>query len=512
MNSKEQEIEKRRILDPLIDKVFGSSRSSKNKNKSISKRTEALAGRISSDLTAMVRMTTKIETSVQKNENSILTNPEVGADTDKASKILDNMLSFMQKSREQDTQEFETKSSFNELNANDDADRHKEIMDVFIEATKKKRQAEKDMAKKAKKRKADTKKEEKKPEPAKKGEPAAKTETKQEAPKQEAPKQETPSARRTTGSTPSEPSAVAQTVKEGLKQGAKTATRAGAIVGVTTAQAIGRTESGGNYDVSFGDSFDKKAGKMVNKAKDPKTGELLNLKTPEEFSGKKLTEMTLAEVKAFGEYRSQNGAGAGAVGAYQFMPSTLFGRKDKNGNLIPGLVQQLKLSMNDKFDKETQDKLQDTLHSQDVATLKRLGVPITPGYEYMAHYIGAGGASAVFRSVSAGENKTVAQVIIDSGKSVGNNKELYEIEAKNFEKLLQGRLEKKGGLTPHSEGSDVGQVLSEKSQQNTDMAKDLKQQSPGSTIVVSQNNTNNQQKTVVMNPPRKEELNPTMRN
>ena len=48
--------------------------------------------------------------------------------------------------------------------------------------------------------------------------------------------------------------------KEGLKQGAKTATRAGAIVGVTTAQAIGRTESGGNYDVSFGDSFDKEMG------------------------------------------------------------------------------------------------------------------------------------------------------------------------------------------------------------------------------------------------------------
>lgn len=519
MNSDNQEIEKRKILDPLIDKVFGSSRSSKNKNKSVSKRTEALAGRISSDLTAMVRMTAKIETSVQKNESGILANPEVG-DTGKAAKILDNMLSFMQKSREQDTQEFETRSSFNELNAHSDSDKHKEIMDVFIEATKKKRQAEKDMAKESKKRKADAKREKSKEQPkgetkpteapaAKPAQSSAPAQPGAPASKPAAPARTTPTAKPVeTPATPSAPSAAVQTIKEG----AKTAARAGVIVGVATAQSIGGAESGGNYDISYGDSFDKKAGKMVNNARDPKTREPLHLKTPEEFSGKKLTEMTLAEVKAFGEYRSQNGAGAGAVGKYQFMPSTLFGRKDKSGNVIPGLVQQLKLSMNDKFDKETQDKLQDTLHSQDVATLKRLGVPITPGYEYMAHYIGAAGAAAVFKSINKGEDKTVAQVMVDSGYPVGNNEELKTIRAINFEKILQSRLEKKGGLTPHSEGSDVGQVLSEKSQQNTDIKKDLVQQSSGSTVIVSQNTTNNQQKTLIMNSAKKEELNPTMRN
>jgi hypothetical protein len=35
---------------------------------------------------------------------------------------------------------------------------------------------------------------------------------------------------------------------------------------------------------------------------------------------------------------------------------------------------------------------------------------------------------------------------------VGNNPELHKLKAKDFEKELQGRLEKKGNLTPHSAG------------------------------------------------------------
>jgi hypothetical protein len=237
------------------------------------------------------------------------------------------------------------------------------------------------------------------------------------------------------------------------------------------AQSIGAAESGGNYDISYGDSFDKKQGKFINIAKDPKTNKLLNLKTPEEFSGKKLTEMTLEEVKAFGEYRSKNGAGAGAVGKYQFMPTTLFGRYDKKGVFQPGLVQQLKVPMSAKFDGSLQERLQELLHTQDVATLKRMGVPITPGYEYMAHYIGAAGASAVFKSINRGEDKTVAQVMMDSGFSVGNNKELYEIKARNFEKLLQGRLEKKGQLAPHSTIPEIGKELNDSSVNNAEMKK-----------------------------------------
>jgi hypothetical protein len=239
------------------------------------------------------------------------------------------------------------------------------------------------------------------------------------------------------------------------------------------ASAIGASESGGNYDISFGDRFDKKSGKVINVAKDPKTGQPLNLMTPEEFSGgKKLTEMTLEEVKAFGKYRSQNGAGAGAVGKYQFMPSTLFGRTNKQGKHIPGLVDQLGLPMNTIFSGQIQEQLQELLHTQDVNALKKAGVPITPGYEYMAHYIGAAGAAAVYNSIKRGEDKTVAQVMMDAGYSVGNNAELYKIRAMDFEKELQSRLEKKGNLVPHS-SADSGEQIDSKTKENKEMKKSV---------------------------------------
>jgi hypothetical protein len=93
----------------------------------------------------------------------------------KATASLNKMLSFMEKSRTDDMQEQDTLDSFKEMNENKREDRHKEVMDVFIEATKVRRKAMKHMAKEAKKRpareKAETKKETK----------PAKTEPKTEA-------------------------------------------------------------------------------------------------------------------------------------------------------------------------------------------------------------------------------------------------------------------------------------------------------------------------------------------
>ena len=71
----------------------------------------------------------------------------------------------------------------------------------------------------------------------------------------------------------------------------------------------------------------------------------------------------------------------------------------------------------------------------------------------MAHYIGAGGAGAVNRAKSRGENKTVAQAMIDEGlKAPGreNNPELYEIKVKDFEGILAQRMSKHGASSPHS--------------------------------------------------------------
>ena len=424
----------------------------------------------------------------------------------KATASLNKMLSFMEKSRTDDMQEQDTLDSFKEMNENKREDRHKEVMDVFIEATKVRRKAMKHMAKEAKKRPAREKAEKKKETKP------AKTEPKTEEPSTTKPVETVP---KTPTAAPAPPVVTPKPaiVKPAITETAKTAAKVGVgVAGMATMNsAIGGAESGGNYDVSYGDSLDKKTGKMVNRAKDPKTGKPLNLKTPEEFSGKKLTEMTLSEVKAFGEYRSQNGAGAGAVGKYQFMPSTLFGRKNKKGEFVPGLVQQLKKPMSSLFNETLQDELQNALRAQDVATLKRLGVPITPGYEYMAHYIGAGGAAAVFNSINRGEDKTVAQVMIDSGYAVGNNQELYKLRAIEFEKTLQGRLEKKGGLTPHSEANSVGEKANTTSKENTDMRKDMSQGSAGGSPVIFQNNNTTKAKTNIHRAAPQEQLNPTMR-
>jgi chemotaxis protein histidine kinase CheA len=469
----------------------------------------------------------------QSNYWQKFSNPNMGGSR-RATQVLEKIVSFMEKSREDDIKEQDTLDSYNELNEYMKQDNHKEVMDVFKEAIKNKRKAMKEMAKEAKKRQAQEKAEKKKEQAPKTKTEAPKQEapkTKTEAPKQEAPKTkpETPKTEaaptaRPVESTPSAPPTATPTtptvtpktsiVKPAIES-AKTAAKV--VVGVAgvsaMSSAIGGAESGGNYDVSYGDSLDKKTGKMVNRAKDPKTNKPLNLKTPEEFSGKKLTEMTLDEVKAFGEYRSQNGAGAGAVGKYQFMPSTLFGRINKKGVFVPGLVQQLKKPMSSLFNQTLQDELQNALRSQDIATLKRLGVPITPGYEYMAHYIGAGGAAAVFKSVSNGEDKTVAQVMIDSGYSVGNNQELYKLRAIEFEKILQGRLERKGNLTPHSEANVVGEKADITSKENADMRKNMSQAqgSTGASPIVNQNNITNRQRNITISSPPLEELNPRMR-
>lgn len=239
------------------------------------------------------------------------------------------------------------------------------------------------------------------------------------------PKPTASSAPAPTTSTPS-PSAGSRAVKVGAAAGAT----------VSISQAIGGAESGGNYDITYGDSLDKKGNVVPSKK---------YIAPP-----KKLTEMTLSEVKEFGIKRSENGQGAGAVGKYQMMPTTLFGRVDSKGKLVPGLVQREGLSMDEKFTPEVQDRLNSRLREDDMASLKRLGVPPTPGYQYMAHYIGAGGAAAVYKNRDT--DMTVAEVMASKNYAVGNNPELHKLKAKDFEKELQGRLEKKGNLTPHSAG------------------------------------------------------------
>lgn len=228
-----------------------------------------------------------------------------------------------------------------------------------------------------------------------------------------------------------------------------------AALGLSTS-AVAAAESGGDYNITFGDRKDA-SGKIINSRGYP---------TPEDLFHKKLTDMTLAEVKEFGRIRNSISPNSSATGAYQFMNSTLFGNSKQ-----PGLVQQAGLSMDTKYNKDTQELLYALYKKQNADALTRSGVPITPGFEYMSHYIGAGGTAAVYRNKDS--SKTVAQVIVDAGyREPGkqNNPELYTIKAVDFEKILADRVNKKSS-SPHSAGQ-VGATVDTKSKENSDMKKD----------------------------------------
>jgi hypothetical protein len=251
-----------------------------------------------------------------------------------------------------------------------------------------------------------------------------------------------------------------------------------AALGATTI-AIGGAESGGNYNITFGDTLDKNR----NVVHGPNM-------SPEDLFGKKLTDLTLEEVDVLGKERNKKSPSTSAMGKYQFMNSTLFGAKDKKGVFHPGLIQQSGLDMKTtKFTPEVQDKLFKMLHEQDVSTLKRLGVPLTPGYEYMAHYIGAGGAKAVYDRKNT--NMTVEQALIDAnlpdpvkGKT---NIELATIKASEFESILEKRLNKQG-LTPHA-STIPGTTKSDKLNSSSSTNKDLKSQD-SSTVIIDNTQTN----------------------
>lgn len=217
---------------------------------------------------------------------------------------------------------------------------------------------------------------------------------------------------------------------------------AGAAPSVSSvSKAIGASEAGGSYDIAFGDVMGR-GGKIKN---------LKGVKTAEEFANKKLSEMTLEEVLKFQNDRDSKNKGTSAVGKYQFMKKTLFG-----ADLKGGLVQQAGLSMNDKFSPQTQEKLQEVFLGQNASILKRAGVPTTPGYLYMAHYIGPYGAIAVFNSSEKGEDITVSQALTKKGYAdpSKHNPELAKIKVSQLEEILSGRMAKGGA----SEGAIVEAV------------------------------------------------------
>ena len=121
--------------------------------------------------------------------------------------------------------------------------------------------------------------------------------------------------------------------------------------------------------------------------------------TPQDFSGKPLTEMTLAEVKAFQEYKNREAENTSALGKYGFMRATLFGNDGKSG-----LVGQLKLPMDTIFSPDTQELLQATMRKDNAAALEKQGVSATDANLNLANIVGAGGVAKLLKPENADKN------------------------------------------------------------------------------------------------------------
>jgi len=182
------------------------------------------------------------------------------------------------------------------------------------------------------------------------------------------------------------------------------------------------TEGGGRYDLAFGD-VPQRDGTIVNVLGKSKNFPQLAGKiimTPQDFSGKPLTEMTLAEVQEFQEYRNREAPNTNALGKYGFMRTTLFGRDGKSG-----LVGQLKLPMDTIFSPDTQELLQATMREGNAAALRSEGVEATDANLNLANSVGAKGAAKLLKPENA--NRNALEVLELTGAAAYTNPHLNRL-------------------------------------------------------------------------------------
>jgi hypothetical protein len=161
------------------------------------------------------------------------------------------------------------------------------------------------------------------------------------------------------------------------------------------------TESGGRYDLAFGD-VPQKDGTIKNVLDSSRNFPKLQGKeilTPEQFSKKSLTEMTLAEVLQFQNYRNSIAPNTNAVGKYGFMRTTLFGNDGKSG-----LVGQLKLPMDTIFNADTQELLQTAMRKGNAAVLEKNNIIATDANLNLANAVGAQGVVELLKPENANRN------------------------------------------------------------------------------------------------------------
>ncbi len=122
---------------------------------------------------------------------------------------------------------------------------------------------------------------------------------------------------------------------------------------------------------------------------------------PKTHGGKNLSQLTIGQVLAIAKSRGKN---RGAVGKYQFMPSTL-----------EYLLQHAGLTMNDLFSPENQDLLYRVFTELNGQELRKRGIEPTPENLHLAHALGAAGAAQLLK---ADPNAIAADVL---GFKVGSD-------------------------------------------------------------------------------------------
>lgn len=193
------------------------------------------------------------------------------------------------------------------------------------------------------------------------------------------------------------------------KREAGSPTPAGFIAGGDIRNVIGGKEGGlTGYNASFGYGKGKQ---------DPKIESMFG-------QGVKLTDLTIGQVL---QYAKSRGGNQGAVGKYQFMPTTL-----------ESLVKNSKgaFTMETKFSPETQDQLYNQLATANAAALKAAGINVTADNLHLAHAVGAEGAIKLIKH--SDQSATPADVLGLKGAERTTNPHLVKNTIAEYRNQLAG--------------------------------------------------------------------------
>jgi hypothetical protein len=438
----------------------------------------------------------------------------------KATRVLQKMLSFMEKSRVDDMQEQDTLDSFNELNENMREDRHKEVMNVFIEATKARRKAEKDMAREAKKReraakkeapppKAEAPKPQPKPEapPAKTEAPppkpeAPKPQPKPEAPKPEAPKPEAPKPQ----PKPEAPKPEAPPTAKPIETAPPAPTAAPAPPTVTPKPPIVKPAIEAAKTAAKAAAVIGAGGLLMPGAE---AASAIDKASKEVGVDKSLMYAIAKQESAFDP--SAGAKTSSAKGLYQFISGTWSDMLKKYGKKYPVLEKG-------PYDAEANAIAGALYIKENSDILSKSNIPINATNIYAAHFLGAGGAKTLLTAnpdIDATKLMPKAAAANEFIFYKTSGKKILKDQPKTVSQVVDTLFQKVGQYQEkYSQvlnAQNVGTQLNENSQQNADMKKDMSQGSAGGSPVIIQNNNTTKAKTNIHRVAPKEELNPTMR-